>query len=138
MKRLILHFFRLTPNSVINFAVKQRRVLVLMINLGTILYSLIIALAIRFEFSIPPIYIKNFFKIAAVFILSKMILNYFFKLNRGLWRYFSLIDIKNVFQANLFSSSILVLIFGTWGEYICKDFPISVIIIDFLVCFCAM
>ena len=135
MRKIILHFLRLTPSKVTSFVYGQRRLFVFMLNVGTILTSLLLALAIRFEFSIPPIYIDNFVKIATIFVLVKMSINHVFSLNKGLWRYISMIDVENIFKANLFSTLILMSIFYSWRSYICGTFPMSVIIIDFLICF---
>jgi len=138
MKTLILHLLRLAPDKVTSFVFKQRRLFVFMLNIGIILCSLLFSLAVRFEFSIPPSYIDSFIKIAAIFVLVKMCVNHAFKLNKGLWRYISLIDVNDIFKANLFSSVILVAIFCGWRNYICDNFPMSVIIIDFLICFFAV
>ena len=64
MNKLFEQFLRIIPGKATRFAYEQRRLLVLMLNTGIILSSLLIALAIRFEFSIPPDYIDNFIKIA--------------------------------------------------------------------------
>ena len=135
MKKLFLHFLRLAPDRVTSFVFKQRRLFVFMLNVIIILSSLLIALAIRFEFSIPSLYIENFIKIAAIFILVQMVLNYIFKLNKGLWRYISMVDVEDIFKANLFASVILMFIFYFWRSHICENFPMSVIVIDFLICF---
>jgi FlaA1/EpsC-like NDP-sugar epimerase len=138
MEKIVSYFLRLTSGKVTRFISKQRKFCVLILNIGTILCSLLISLAIRFEFSIPPIYIDNFVKTATIFVLVKMVLIHFFKLNRGLWRYISMLDISNIFKANLFSSVILMFIFYGWRNYICATFPMSVIVIDLLICFLAM
>jgi FlaA1/EpsC-like NDP-sugar epimerase len=138
MEKIIARFLRLTPDLITHFLFRHRKILVFMLNTGTILCSLLIALAIRFEFSIPPVYIDNFIKIATVFVLVKMVLNHIFRLNKGLWRYISMEDVNNIFKANLFSSAILVFIFYGWRTYICENFPMSVIVIDLLICFLLM
>lgn len=135
MNKLLEQFLRIIPGKATRFAYEHRRLLVFLLNAGIILSSLLIALAIRFEFSIPPAYIDNFIKIAAIFVFVKMSLNHIFKLNKGLWRYISIVDVEYIFQANLFSSAILMLIFYCWRTQICENFPMSVVIIDFFICF---
>lgn len=138
MEKIIAQILRLTPGLMSRFIFKYRKTLVVMLNIGTVLCSLLISLAVRFEFSIPPLYIDNFIKIATIFVLVKMMLNHIFKLNKGLWRYISMLDVSNIFKANLFSSAILIFIFYGWRDYICENFPMSVIVMDFLICFLAM
>ena len=135
MNKLLAQFLRLVPEKATRFAYDKRRSLVFMLNVGIILFALLVALAIRFEFSIPPVYIDNFIRIATIFLLVKMCLNHIFKLNQGLWRYISIVDVEYIFQANLFSSAIIMLIFYGWREQICENFPLSVIVIDFFICF---
>lgn len=126
---------RIIPDKAILFIYGYRRMLVLILNIGIILASLLLSLAIRFEFSIPPLYINNFIKIATVFVLVKMSFNHIFKLNQGLWRYISIVDVEDIFKANLFSTAVIMIIFYNWRSYICENFPISIIVIDFLICF---
>ncbi len=109
-----------------------------MLNILIILASLLLSLAIRFEFSIPPLYIDNFIKTATVFVLVKMSFNHLFKLNHGLWRYISIVDVEDIFKANLFSTALIMLIFYNWRSCICENFPLSVVFIDFLICFFAV
>ena len=138
MIRIVARFLRIIPDKIILFIYGYRRMLVPMLNIGIILVSLLLSLAIRFEFSIPPIYIHNFLKIATIFVLVKMSFNHIFKLNHGLWRYISIVDVEDIFKANLFSTAIIMIIFYNWRSYICENFPLSVIIVDFLICFLAV
>ena len=135
MIKIFAQFLRIIPDKATRFVYEQRRSLVFMLNIGIILFSLLISFAIRFDFSIPPFYIDNFIKIATIFILVKMCFNHIFKLNQGLWRYISIVDVEDIFKANLFSAAVIMLIFHNWRSYICQNFPMSVIIVDFLICF---
>ena len=135
MIRIVARFLRMIPDKVTRFVYEQRRLLVFIMNIVIILASLLISLAIRFEFSIHPVYISNFLKIATVFVLVKMSFNHIFKLNQGLWRYISIVDVEDIFKSNIFSTAVIMIIFYNWRTYICKGFPISVIVIDFFICF---
>ena len=138
MVKVFAHFLRIIPDTAALFIYEQRRLIVFMLNIGIILVSLLLALAIRFEFSIPPLYINNFIKIATVFVLVKMSFIHILKLNQGVWRYISIVDVGYIFKANFFSTVIIMLIFHNWRIYICEDFPMSVIIIDFFICLFAV
>ena len=138
MDKLILRFLRLTPNNLSNFLFRQRRLFVSLLNIGIILCSLIFSILIRFEFRIPANYTLNFLRIISIFLLVKIVIYHFCKLNEGIWRYISMIDIRRVINANLYSSVLLLLIFYRWRVAICGGFGISIIIIDFLLCTMAM
>ena len=138
MDRLILRFLRLTPSNLSNFLFEQRKLFVFALNIGIILCSLVFAIIIRFEFSIPRNYTSNAIKIISIFILVKMLIYHFCKLNEGIWRYISIVDIKRVINANIYSSLILILIFYKWRVAISNSFGLSIIIIDFLLCTIAM
>ncbi len=138
MKKIILNTLRLTLDKAVSLLFKQRRLLVFMLNIEIILCSLLISIILRFEFTVPPNYAEHFLKTAAVFIFVKMSLNHIFGLNKGLWRYISITDVKEVFKANLFSAAILMFIFYGWRSYICSNFALSIIVVDFLICFFAM
>lgn len=138
MNRLILRFLNLTPNNFSNFLFERRRLFVFVLNIGIVFCSLVFAIIIRFEFSIPEAYATNAVKIISIFILVKMVIYHFCKLNEGIWRYVSIVDIKKVINANIYSSLILILIFYKWRIAISGGFGISIIIIDFLLCTMAM
>ncbi len=134
MIKIFAKFLGYIPDKATLFVYEHRRLLVFMLNIGIILASLLLAFAVRFELSIPPLYIDNFIRIATIFVLVKMSFNHIFRLNQGLWRYISIIDVEDIFKANLFSTTIIMLIFYGWRRYICEGFPMSIVILDFLIC----
>ncbi|MDD5729191.1 MAG: nucleoside-diphosphate sugar epimerase/dehydratase, partial [Victivallales bacterium] len=138
MKRIVPILYQLSNGRTVRLVLFFRKPLVLLLNIATVLGSLMLAFAIRFEFAVPPEYVNRFVGVATVFLLVKMSVIFIFSLNQGLWRYFSLIDIARVLKANLFASSILLLIFYSWRDFICVNFPLSVLITDFLICFLTM
>ena len=138
MDKLILRFLKLTPVNLSDFFFRQRRLFVFVLNIGIILCSLIFSILIRFEFGIPANYTSNFLRILFIFLVVKIVIYHFSKLNEGIWRYISMIDIRRVINANIYSSVILLLIFYKWRIAICGGFGISIIIIDFLLCTMAM
>ncbi|MFA6715143.1 MAG: nucleoside-diphosphate sugar epimerase/dehydratase [Victivallaceae bacterium] len=138
MKSLALQFLRLAFEKAPDILFKYRRVLVFLLNVEIILVSMLAAIAVRFDFTLPPNYGENFLMLATIFILVKMLVIYVMGLNKGLWRYVSLSDIKMIFFAGLSASLILMFIFHNFREQLCPNFALSVIVIDFLICFLSM
>ena len=93
-------------------------------------FTLFLAYLLRFNFSIPNEYLRNFFEIAFIFIISKLFFYYIFKLYFVSWRFFSLKELKSLVFATtlayILGGSIL-LIFRNYFI----PFPRSVIIIDY-------
>ncbi|MDD5596377.1 MAG: nucleoside-diphosphate sugar epimerase/dehydratase [Victivallaceae bacterium] len=138
MKSLILQFLRLAFEKAPDILFKYRRALVFLLNVEIILVSMLAAIAVRFDFTLPPNYGGNFLILAVIFVLVKMLMIYIMGLNRGVWRYVSLSDIKMIFFASLFASLLLMFIFLNFRDQLCPNFALSVIVIDFLICFLSM
>ena len=94
------------------------------------IFSLFLAYLLRFNFSIPGEYLQNFFSVASILIISKVIFYALFKLYFVSWRFFSLNELKTLirstFLAYLVGGSVLLLFRDLF-----VPFPRSVIIIDF-------
>ncbi len=92
--------------------------------------SLFLAYLLRFNFSIPSEYLENFFSVASILIISKIMFYTLFKLYFVSWRFFSLNELKTLlfstFLAYLAGGGVLLL----FGDLF-VPFPRSVIIIDF-------
>ena len=138
MKNIILHFLRLAFEKAPSVLYKYRRALVFMLHVEIILVSMLAAIAIRFDFTFPVNYGENILILAVIFVLVKMLMIHIMGLNRGLWRYVSLSDIKIILFANLLSSTILMLIFANFRRQLCGTFSLPIIIIDFMICFLSM
>jgi FlaA1/EpsC-like NDP-sugar epimerase len=113
-------------------------VLVFLLNVEIILVSMLAAIALRFDFTLPVNYGENFLILSLIFVLVKMLMIYIMGLNRGLWLYVSLTDIKMVFFANLFASTLLTFIFYNFRQQLCPGFSLGILISDFLICFFSM
>ena len=114
------------------------KVLRLTVDIFVILFSLIGAMIIRFDCGVPHNYFENFFRIATIFICVKIITIYLFNLNVGLWRYISIVDLKKILKASIFSSILLSVIFYAWRRAICGNFAMSISAIDFMIWFWMM
>jgi len=106
---------------------------ILFFVIGDILLSfltLFLAYLLRFNFSIPKMYLHNFFEIALIFIFSKLTFYYLFKLYFVSWRFFSLKELKSLILATTLAYLVgggVLLIFRDYFT----PFPRSVIIIDY-------
>ncbi|BCD60562.1 MULTISPECIES: nucleoside-diphosphate sugar epimerase/dehydratase [unclassified Nitratiruptor] len=92
--------------------------------------TLFISYLLRFNFSIPNAYLNNFFDIAFVLILFKIIFYFYFKFYFISWRFFSLKELKSLVIATtlayIAAGSILLFFRDFFIPY-----PRSVIIIDY-------
>ena len=75
-----------------------------LIDAALVVAAYILAYLLRFEGSIPQYQISNLQKTLPLLIPIKLIVFYFFQLYRGMWRYTSILDIKNVILASTASS----------------------------------
>ena len=125
---------RLLPFDFSKVLIENRKLLVAAFNLAIVLLSLLISILIRFDMVIPSTYSDGVWVIIGIFVLVKLPSIHIFNLNRGLWRYTSVVDLRNILMGNALASLILLLVFGLFRHQICGSFAISVIIIDFMIC----
>jgi FlaA1/EpsC-like NDP-sugar epimerase len=93
--------------------------------------SAVAAFLLRFDFSIPAIQLRNLAFALPVWLIIKIVVFRVVKLDRGLWRYVSVIDIVRIAAGNLLATVLgggLILMFGPRG------FPRSIYALDFIVC----
>ena len=83
---------------------------------------------LRFNFYIPEDIYAQFFRLAPVLVLVKIILFYFFNLYRGMWRYTSTKDLINVIKASMLSVLVIAALLLFTNNL--AGFPRSVFIID--------
>ncbi|HOX93962.1 MAG TPA: nucleoside-diphosphate sugar epimerase/dehydratase [Syntrophales bacterium] len=88
----------------------------------------ILAYALRFEAEIPPDQLLKLKRTLPIIIPVKIAVFFAFHLYRGMWRYTSLVDIKNVILASSFSS--ILAVSTLFFLRIFKGFSRSVFIID--------
>lgn len=100
----------------------------LLIDAALITAAYVLAYLLRFEGSIPQYQIANLRKTLPFLIPIKLIVFYFFQLYRGMWRYTSILDIKNVILASTASS--IIFLMTTIYAYHFVGFSRSIFIID--------
>lgn len=108
-----------------------RRPIVWALQVGVFAFSGVAAFLLRFDLTVPPADARFLAFAIPVWIGVKIVVFRFAKLDRGLWRYVSIIDVVRVSIANLIASAVscvLILVIGPAG------FPRSIFLIDLIVC----
>jgi FlaA1/EpsC-like NDP-sugar epimerase len=110
---------------------RLRGLVITLFHLVMIIVSLAIAFLLRFDFSLRP---QAAILIAAVQVAVpvKMLTFFIGGLHKGWWRYAGLMDLVRLLLTNLAASALTTLAILMW---IGPQFPRSVYIIDFLLCF---
>jgi FlaA1/EpsC-like NDP-sugar epimerase len=110
----------------------MRRVLVWAAQSGLFAVSAVAAFLLRFDFSLPGAYLHSLAIALPVWVVVKVVAFRVAKLDRGLWRYVSAIDLVRLAIANLAASTVgcvLILLIGPAG------FPRSIYLLDLMICF---
>ena len=94
-----------------------------------IILSLFGATLLRFDFIIPPHFIKDFAYLIPIALFVKFSCFVFYHLYKGMFRFTSLWDIANIIKANALASVIIILGFGVFNGF--SGFPRSLFLIDF-------
>lgn len=92
------------------------------------------AFLLRFDFTLPPIYLRDLRYALSIWIVTKTIAFLVFRLDRGVWRYVNIFDLVRVALGNIVAA-LVSWIFISWiGP---AGFPRSVFVLDLLLCFLA-
>jgi len=93
-----------------------------------VLLSFLLALAIRFEFAIPDVYLSHFFPIILAIVLTYLIVNYAIKIYSRRWKYASFDELLALVNATSLSTVVvLIAIVSIPGAR--TNMPISVMLI---------
>jgi len=119
----------------IGWAIRRRRVLIVVAHAVAVVLAGYLALALRFDGSVPPNY-RDVFLIALPWILAVRLVTFQrFRLFSGLWRYTGLWDLRQIVLATAVSAGIIGLTLGLLPVQ--PRYPISVQLLDaiLLICF---
>lgn len=109
-----------------------RRPLAWALQIGVFTFSAVAAFLLRFDLAIPSSFIRYLAYALPIWIMVKVAIFRLAKLDRGLWRYVSVIDVARLTVANLAASvlsCVLILAIAPSG------FPRSIYFLDLIVCF---
>lgn len=114
----------------------KRMPLIIVLNVIIIVASLILALAVRYDFHLGPMEIKAFWRLLPAVVLIKFVFFWRYNLFSGWWRYVSMTDLIAIFKANILASAAVVgyAVFVYRLELI----PRTVLFLDGLFCFMAI
>lgn len=101
---------------------------------GIFVFSVFAAFLLRFDFSVPREQYGHLGTALVVLVIIKVIVFRLAKLDRGLWRYISVIDAVRVGVGNLIASIIACAVILAISS---PGFPRSLYVIDFLLCLLA-
>src|ERR1017187_6736585 len=91
----------------------------------------VLAFLLRFDFTVPAQYRPQLLAAFCVFVPAKIFAFYFFKMDRGWWRYASIRDVARLAAANL-AGSVLGCLVLPW--FTPQGFPRSIYFLDFMLC----
>jgi FlaA1/EpsC-like NDP-sugar epimerase len=114
------------------FILKYRRQLIVFTNLFLLCLSYYVAFMLRFDWNLPKDYFKVFIKTLPFLVIVKFLVFYYFGLFRGLWRYVSIYDLKQIIKANITATAIFIL--GIIFIYGTRIVPRSIFVNDFIIC----
>jgi FlaA1/EpsC-like NDP-sugar epimerase/lipopolysaccharide/colanic/teichoic acid biosynthesis glycosyltransferase len=107
---------------------RHRRPLIVLAHAALLTLAYFLAVALRFDFAIPPGAWAVFVRTLAVLLAVKMIVFWPFHLYEGLWRYISMRDIVSIF----FGATLASVIFGLAIDIRAKGLPVSLLIMDWV------
>ncbi|OIO34508.1 MAG: hypothetical protein AUJ70_00910 [Candidatus Omnitrophica bacterium CG1_02_40_15] len=114
------------------FILKYRRLLILFANLFLVSLSYYLSFMLRFDCNLPTDYFKVFIKTLPFLALIKLSVFYYFGLFRGLWRYVSIYDLKQIIKANIVAT--VVFISGSIFLYGASIVSRFIFVNDFIIC----
>ena len=125
--------------SIRNFLTKAllSRFLILSLDVMVVIFSLITANALRFNFQIPPHVFESAPYTLAFVVFVRIVPFYFLKTYASLIKYTGEKDIKNVLLAVSYSTLFFVVVYGVFRIFSVGDkfyffYPISIILIDYV------
>src|SRR5437867_1613662 len=111
---------------------KIRRSLITLAHLATISTSLTVAFWIRFDFSLTTPECALLVGSLILVVPIKLVVFFVGGLHKGWWRYAGLADVVRIYLVNVAASGISAIsLFAYFGS----EFPRSIYVIDFLICF---
>lgn len=109
---------------------RQRRLLLFILDFGLIIFSNYMAFWLRFDGMIPPSDFQGFLNALPWLIAFRGLAFSYFRLHEGLWRYTSLWDFRNI----IFGVATSTLAFYLWIHVLLRElsYPASIYVIDTL------
>jgi FlaA1/EpsC-like NDP-sugar epimerase len=110
------------------------RLIVWSTQIGMFAFSGVAAFLLRFDFSLPPAYLRHLAYALPIWIVVKIAVFRAAKLDRGLWRYVSMADLIRLGFGNFIASAISCILIRVIAP---SGFPRSIYVLDLMICFLA-
>jgi FlaA1/EpsC-like NDP-sugar epimerase len=103
------------------------------IDLFLVFFSYFFSYLVRFEFSISRLDLFSIRNTLPFIILIKLIVFFYFRLYRAIWRYFSILDIINLAKAVFVANLVIILAIFIYNRF--EGYPRSVFLFDGILSF---
>ena len=114
-------------------ATKLKRLIFFLVGDAVIfIASIYAAYLLRFNGSIPEIYLQGLFITAAFLVVFKLVFMWLFKIYKVPWRFFGLNEARKIFLVHLSAAAAFMLVFFILQDFL-NPYPRSVILIDMLI-----
>ncbi len=134
-RRLVsANLLELAPQALQSFVVSYRLTFIRLWQASVIGISLMAAFLLRFDFTFPKSENRHILVGLLIVVLAKMVTFYFVEIEHGWWRFSGLADLVRLFIANVTGSALFT---AVTVVLVGPQFPRSVYLIDFLLCFLA-
>lgn len=106
--------------------------MVWLVQLGVFALSGVAAFLLRFDFGLPPAYVRHLAYAVPIWIFVKAVVFRVAHLDRGWWRYVSVVDLLRIAVGNAAGSVVSCIVIVLIAP---AGFPRSIYLLDLLVCF---
>ncbi|MFA6357095.1 MAG: nucleoside-diphosphate sugar epimerase/dehydratase [Candidatus Omnitrophota bacterium] len=114
------------------FILKYRRWIIISTHVFLVALSYYFSFVLRFDCNLPADYFNVFIKTLPFLLLIKLSIFYYFGLFRGLWKYVSMYDLKQIIKANIIATVVFIL--GAVFLYGTSIIPRFIFVNDFIIC----
>lgn len=121
-------------SKAINRSNTMRWALVWTSHIGIFALSGVLAFLLRFDLSLPTAFRRYLVYALPIWILVKIVVFNAAKLDRGLWRYLSVVDLSRIASGNLIASVVSYMLIRFIAP---PGFPRSIYVLDLMICFLA-
>ncbi|HEX9821817.1 MAG TPA: nucleoside-diphosphate sugar epimerase/dehydratase [Methylomirabilota bacterium] len=111
---------------------RHRLALAVVLNLLVATLAYVLAFALRFDFSIPPPYLRVLGVTLPLLLVSKVVGFSAFRLFSGWWQHVTLCDLADIARGNVLASGLFLVLVVFSGAV--EGFPRSIFLLDLLVC----
>ena len=122
------------PNKDYPFSKNKNKRILILSDIISIMCGFLFASLVRNDFVTPDLlHDDTLYNILCILLVTKLLSFSFFGMFRGMWRYTSLVDMLNIFKANVFGTILVIALIGYFRGF--QGIPRSIFMIDFILTF---